>query len=243
MIPIYMMTNDNSMHILPASAYLFNKFWPAKDNVIVLCFKEPKGLPKNFKAVSLGKQASFSFNRDGRTYYRWSDSILPYFKKMRHKTFILIWDEHIVVKPVDVTLLNAMISEVSCGSAAKAILDRHLNEGRFSRGTTDYAEGLVKLNQKTLYRTTLMPSIWGRQHFMGQLRKEMTAWDFEMTNLYRSFRDGACIIAPKKKDAVTTYNVYMKGKFAAGGFKRLRLSDADRVIALKHIKTKGTIYA
>jgi hypothetical protein len=227
---------------MPAATYFFNKFWPARDEVIVLCFQEPKRLPKNFRTHNLGKQSSFSFRRDGRTYYRWSDSILPFFRKIKDQAFILLWDEHLVVKKVNADLLSEASAEVLRKKAQKVVLDRHLNKGRFSKGVTDYSDSLVELNQKTMYRTTLMPSVWSKGYFMRHLRPHMTAWDFEVKNIYRSLRDKARILAPKEEDIVTTYNVYIKGKFAANGFSRLKLNDGDRERAMKYIKTKGSIY-
>jgi hypothetical protein len=242
MIPIYMMTNDQSMHILPAATYFFNKFWPSREDVTILCFNGPKRLPNNFHVHRLGKQSSFSFKRNGRTYYYWSNSIIPFFRKIKAPVFILLWDEHLIIKKVNAGLLNEALAEVVCKKVQKVVLDRHLNKGKFSKGVTDYSDGLVELNQKTMYRTTLMPSIWHKNYFMRHLRVNMTAWDFEVKNIYRSLRDKARILAPKAEDIVTTYNVYIKGRFAAGGFKKLRLSNGDRKRAMKHIRTHGSIY-
>lgn len=231
MVPVYMMTNNYSLHILKASVHFFNKYWSEKIRVKVLGFKHPSfKLPDNFEFVSLGKQESFSFTSEGKRLYYWTNSITPFIRDEAEDCFVLIWDEHLIIRHVAQLMFAELFNDVYTNKAQKAILSTVLNKGKFCYGIDRYRDDIVKLHQKTQYRTTLMPSIWRKEYILQYMKPNMTAWEFERVNIPKSQRDGAVIIAPRNRDTVEIFNVYVKGRFASNAFGKIssKLNKQDK---------------
>lgn len=240
------MTGDETLHLSPLFFKLLDRYLPIEQEVDFLGFSLPKHDRANFVGklkinfVSLGDQKDF-LDPSADAHWFWSDAVLPYFQKLETKTFFLTWMEHLPICPADVEMFRRLMVLVGMTRAKKAVLDTHLNTGKFAGGHSKFTDDILRLGQETMYRTTLMPSIWNRDYFMKYLKPGMTAWDFEVNNMRESMNDGATILAPAKKNAYTIFNFYLKGIFNQGAFDDIQkdLDPTDRRNILDSINRFG----
>lgn len=223
------MTGDEHLHLLPLFHYFCKKNMCNFGKVTLVGFSSPSRMhiPWDFEFISLGSQRRFLNEKTG--YWKWSDAVLPFFRKLKDEYFFLTWLEHLPIQSINIGLFNKLLSYVKSGIAQRAFVDTHLNQGRFA-GKHTRMDDLLYLGQDTKYRISLMPGIWDRKYFLKYLKPGFTAWDFEVTNIKKSMNDGAILIAPAKKDAYKVFNFYLKGVFNERGFNDIKetISPEDR---------------
>lgn len=231
MIKMIVMTGMETLHLQTLYFSLLKKYLPIDYQIDLLLFGGLEGVTTvgglKVNYVSLGEQKDFlDPSKDGHWF--WSDAVLPYFQKLPNKIFFLTWLEHLPICPADVELFRRLAVLVGVTKAQKAVLDTHLNTGKFAGKHSNFADGIIRLGDETMYRTTLMPSIWKHEYLMKYLKPGMTSWDFELENMRESMNDGATILAPKDKNAYTIFDFYKKGLFNKGGFDDIK-EDLDPI--------------
>jgi hypothetical protein len=214
---ILITTSNKYIHLLTPHSILFNKYWPSQE-IVYLGFDNPNvpKLPDNCRYVSLGKQSDFG------SY--WTNPILPYINSLKEDYFAITVEDVMLCGPVDLKGVQALEREVACSNADKAMLDSHLNWNMsFAGYMHPYKEGILELDQRAQYRTSLAPAIWRKEYFLRYCKPNMSCWDFELKNMPESQRDGATIISLAQKEfLVKTANVYDKGRPAPCHNKRLK---------------------
>mgnify|MGYP003658314031 CR=1 FL=1 len=233
---ILVTTSDNYAFLLKPYCELFNRYWPGNE-IVFLGFDKARipQLPDNCSFRSLGVQSDF-----GRF---WTDPLIPYIEEIEDEYFVVTVEDMMLTGPVDVNRVKILEDEIKYGEASKAILDTHLNI--YSR---PYKENIVQLNSKAPYRTTLHPCIWKKEYFKRYLKREYTAWDFEIKNMQESMSDGALIISlADDENLFKSANVYKKGvpfprwneKFPWGCDTEIK--EEDKFLILQYVRDQGIV--
>lgn len=229
---IYLMTNDKYMKLLRYYPYFFKKNI-GDYKVDVLGYKRPGfKLDSNFNYISLGDCCEGIEERK----WKWSNGLIPFFNGIDEDYFLLLWDEHIPIFPINKEDLDKMECLIRSDKAAKAILDlqdiwKHPKERIY--------DNIGKLHQKERYKTTLYASIWKRDYFLSMLYPDMDAWNFETKNMKVSWEDPRAVLAPMKRDILTVFDFYRKGKFNDKQYKefyeRLSCDDIEMIKEMRKL--------
>jgi|TARA_R110000824_G_scaffold178013_2_gene357563 hypothetical protein len=193
-------TSNQYAFLLEPYSHLFNKHWPGQE-IVFLGFDPDSApdLPSNCTFHSLGKQEDFGLV--------WTDPLIPFIESLEDEYFIVTVEDMMLMNYVNLERMALLEEEIKHGHADKAVLDTHLNGN-----AEPYKEGLVCLNQTATYRTTLHPSIWRKKYFQRYLKPGFSAWDFELSNIAESMKDGATIISSDHPENVfEAANIYRKG--------------------------------
>tara|TARA_R100000152_G_C6750301_1_gene173936 strand:+ start:236 stop:985 length:750 start_codon:yes stop_codon:yes gene_type:complete len=203
---VYIWTSNQLMHCTPAWCYLFNKFWPWKQNVRVLGYDWPEfEMPDNFEYISLGVQRGPKY---------WSDDMKEYFEHCEHELFYLTTEDGFIVDNVNEEILMMAI-KLGALNPGEKFLRFNLTCDVQSRGHTvlkdfdDYS--LIKASQTAHYRQSLSHSIWRRDSLLNKLITNQSPWDFELDNA-RGMHDGLDVYATKDKYGIHCGHGYKRGK-------------------------------
>jgi len=228
---VFLMTRDETMHLLPAYSYFFNKNWSEKQQVWVLTFAIPDfDLPRNFNIFLLGDRNKYR-NKSNKKLNR-ANAILDKFRHIRPNVFIYLWDEHFIITKVNLGLIKRLYAEVVEGRAKRALLARRLNYQKFSTTDLGYSDEIIKLPQKAINKSVLVPAVWRREYFFKRLRRNQATGEFKAGNIKKTRIEEAAVLAPKKENAANIFNVYQKGRFNIKGFRGLSISDEERKIII-----------
>ena len=206
-------TSNGYTHVALTNAFLISKNWPGHEIVVlgyeeILLLKEIK-LPQNVKYVCLGKQADF-----GKT---WSTAMIPYFNQLEDDYFVLVPDDCILVKKIDISKVNFLEDLVRNKSADKAVLGGGLS----LKDTVVHAhdQRLLIYHQNIPYRSSIIPAIWSKKYFLHYLVPNITTHEFEAKpNEWKAANDGAIIINyntgpnPENPHLFCFVNTYHTGK-------------------------------
>ena len=202
---ILVTTSNKYISLLSPYSVLFNKYWPDQQ-VVFLGYDNPNvpKLPNNFSYVSLGQQPKTA---------DWTTPIIPYINSLKDDYFVITVEDNMLCGHVDTHKVEVLEKEIRLGNASKAMLDSHLNwNPRFFGRTHPYKEGMLKLDQRAQYRTSLSPAIWRKEYFLRYCKPNMTCWDFEIKNMPESQHDEAIIISLDQDEWLFKHmNVYIKG--------------------------------
>jgi len=190
---------DKYLPLLNIYAELFNKHYPGQ-SVDVLCFKEPKELPSNFKSVSVGPQSDFN---DGRI---WTDPIKKYLADIEDEYVLLLLDDLLPVGDVDIEKINLCLEKISQDNIGKIIVGQHKTI------CSNFDKNFDLYPQHAAFRMTTKPSIWKRKFLMKYLKRGFTIWEFESKNNLEAQRDKTKIL--QTKDIVfNNFNLIKRAKF------------------------------
>ena len=202
----YIWTSNQLMHCTPAWAYLFNKFWPWRQEVKVLGYEQPNfKLPENFEYISLGKQRGPKY---------WSNDMKEYFQDCNHEVFYLTTEDGFIVDYVNADILNLAIKIAFINPGNKFLrfnLTADVETRQYELIKTFENCDLIKASQSSNYRQSLQHSIWRKDSFLDKLIPNQTPWDFELDNS-RARMDGLDVYATKDKYAIHCGHGYKKGK-------------------------------
>lgn len=199
-----MWTSNKNMVCLPASCYLFNKFWPIRERVKIIGYDRPDfSLPDNFEFISLGVQRGPKF---------WSDDMRSFYSEQENDYFYSIWEDAFIVDNVDLKFLNLI----------QKLIENDKNFFKFNL-TADVSTrphcivknfdsfDLIMADQYSRYRFSTQHCVWNRKHFLDKLEPNQSPWDFEL-NDKKAFNDGLNIYATKRNYAVYMGHLYKSGK-------------------------------
>ena len=176
-IKVYVSTSDNYLNLIKIFQFLFNKFWDAEQEVVVLGYKEPDfELEKNFSFHSMGKSR--------HTPNEWGTDLKKYFESIDDEHFILIFEDNFPVIPVNHSLLNE-IKKILNDDIGRFCINNSIERSRGYTGTTRQIGHvgnipLLECTQNSDYRLSGMPSIWQRKYFLKYLQDEWSPWDWEV---------------------------------------------------------------
>jgi hypothetical protein len=161
-------TSNAYVHCLPAFSYLFNKYWSAKQHVMVMRYDvRPPKLPSNFYNIAIGNQAD----------YTWSSGLQTYLQLHYHnELLILVLEDYYIDKPIDtarIAVLWALMLE-DPNIAKIDLTDDRLKVPHFYHG-----DGLVRSADDAPFQTSLQAAIWRKDFLLRILDPKENPWQFE----------------------------------------------------------------
>lgn len=211
-LKIIVTTSNAYAHLLPIFAYLFNRYMP-DEQVTVLGYDEPIGLPDNFTFVSLGTQGAVS---------EWSTDIRKWVEQDDADWYLWLMEDQFLKAPVDTDKLAdccaLMMPEVGRIDLTGDVQKREHNIDQFDT---------VTASPTSRYRLSTQPSLWNRQYMLQYLTDGLTPWIFETID---PMNDGWLVVSVKDYPIVHNEGVRKHDRFK---LDLNGMSDED----LEHIKT------
>ena len=192
-IKIYVTVSDKYQWLLKPFCYLFNKFWDKNQKVIFLGYKPLEfNLPSNFDFISLGEDLGPN---------KWSNSLIDFFKKTKETHFILGLEDQILTGPIKKDILDILLKECNDPKVGRINLMRDtVNRPHSLYKQIDEDFSIIKANQNSDYRISLMWSIWNKEYFLKYLNPNISAWEFEGSRGEKGQNDGYHILGTKSKN-------------------------------------------
>lgn len=183
-IPFYVVTCDKTAWILKSFAYLANKFWPRRYDI--LGFSYCPDLPDNFEFISMAER-QVSINSWTKYIYDYlrGESCEFVFFGLDDYLFIDGFNERVFNYVFEVMKLNKNIVryEMSWGAARKKKLI-----------AIDQDMGIFKYDEISPYRISCQVSLWRTEYLLKFLNNYWTPWEFEILGSKHSNNDGEDII-------------------------------------------------
>ena len=150
----FIITSDKYSFLLEGYIKLFNKYWNGGDiHHTILGFDPPTiELPSNYTFHSLGKQKDNPM---------WSQTLIPFFKKIKESYFLLTFEDHFLVKEVNIELLKEGISLIEKGGVDKLILQNDYSSDK---------KGMPPSKIKEHYKGTLLWDFYHHDPINGPLK-------------------------------------------------------------------------
>ena len=192
-IKIYVTVSDKYQWLLKPFCYLFNKFWDKNQKVIFLGYKPLEfNLPSNFDFIYLGEDLGPN---------KWSNSLIDFFKKTKETHFILGLEDQILTGPIKKDILDILLKECNDPKVGRINLMRDtVNRPHSLYKQIDEDFSIIKANQNSDYRISLMWSIWNKEYFLKYLNPNISAWEFEGSRGEKGQNDGYHILGTKSKN-------------------------------------------
>ncbi len=202
---IFVSTSNNYHRCLLPFAYLFNKFWSNKQEVIILGYDKPSfKLPPNFSFKSLGTQR-------GPKYY--TEDLRNFFNSIDDKYFIYTMEDQFILDYVNLDILNVLLSLVKqeklIGRAnlTNSIFQTHMGKKHQTFKSVDDFE-IIEYTQDSSFRITCEWAIWDKDYMLKYLQDNLTPWEFEK----QKGKDGYNLIGCKNKVAIRHAEAIRRGK-------------------------------
>jgi hypothetical protein len=237
-LKIIIPTCDNYLHLLEGLMYTTRKFWPLKNQFIILGYEEPKfKLDDNWYFVTLGVDRGPS---------EWSNDLLNFFKNFKDEYFINMIDDTLMTRMSDTKKIERAFNYMQNNKSVKKVF----LHGSLTSGNTnlygpislnpifDLNSEFYDVNQIANYRSSLQSAIWSTDYFLKLLKPNMTPWDFE---LQHARNDGFRILTTKKNHPTMYSHMYRKGnqlinQWYKSVFEETRLTDEDITILKEMLK-------
>ena len=222
------------MVCLPATCYLFNKFWPTRENVKILGYQHPNHeLPENFEFISLGKQR-------GPRY--WSNDMQNFYSNEECDFFYSIWEDAFILKKVDERILNLV----------NVLIEKDKNFFKFNLtadvstrkhiGLKSFEEfELIVADQYSRYRFSTQHCVWNKKLFLEKLSPNQTPWDFELSDK-KAYNDGLNIYGTKNNYAVYMGHLYKSGKKRSNWYDCVYGKNGNKTHTVEGLNTDDVSY-
>jgi hypothetical protein len=227
-VSVFVTTSDWYNPIIPAFAYLFNRYWSPRQEVTILGYTPPAfPLPPNFLFQSLGKKEDFgndvtewSDGRRGRHFGelyptpKWSDSLKKWIDVLQDEYFILLQIDYFIHKPVNIELIERLKPYLCRENVAKIDLSTDRFHSPHELYEMNGDTGIIVSNQDARYRSSLQAAIWRREYLASMLKPNRSPWDFERHGSCEHMNDGKLIlgVADANDGPVPYLNVYGGGR-------------------------------
>jgi hypothetical protein len=227
-VKIFVTTSDYYNPLAPGFAYLFNRYWDPRQEVTLLCYSPPKApLPSNFQVVSLGNAEQFgnevpewSPGRRGKHFNepyptpRWTDSLAPFFNRVKDEYFILLQIDYFIHRPVELDKIALLLGYFDRKDVVKIDLSRDRAFFPHSLFASNGGLKIVVSDQDAPFRSSLLPAIWRADYFRNLLHPGRSPWTFEMLGMRDCLNDGKLILGVDQPvhGPVPYLNVYYSGK-------------------------------
>jgi len=204
---IYISTANQYIHLLKPFAYLFNKFWDNKQEVVILGYEEPTfELPINFKFVSLGKQVG--------GIKMWSTDLRKFFESIDDEFFIYTVEDHFIVHPVNFNVINKFYDLLDSDVGRIGLTND--NKGRpfdlYDKGN-DF--DIIINRDDANYRLSLLWCIWNKKYLLKYLKDGIDPHEFEISGSRKSIGDGYKILSSFGEYAIHQNQAVRKGDVLA----------------------------
>jgi hypothetical protein len=250
-LKVYVTTSDYYNHLIPGFAYLFNKYWSANQEATFLCYTMPNySLPDNFSMVSLGPPERFGnhvrewtrgrrgLNGEPYPTPKWTDSLIPIFKRLTHEHFILLQIDYFINKPVELRKIEFLRGFLSSREVAKIDLTQDLTRYSHKLYPTAQDFQIVISDQQAEYRSSLQAAIWKRDYFLRALKPNRSPWDFERIGKDELKNDGKLILGLRQSSPgpVSYANLYARGRVDWNQMNRIEKSVQHEMFKLGLIR-------
>jgi len=188
-LPFYIITSDATKEILPATAYLYNKYWRPFDGQnfkILGNHPSESKLPDNFEFIKI---------KDENNIQKWTRYIYDYIKNNeKNEYFVLALDDYLPNSPFKPEIFENMLTNAKeNGKVGRIALGRlDVEKKEIVKNFVEY--DIVRLKPKTVYRISCQISIWNREYFLKTFNHDWTPWQLELEGSKEACNDGWDII-------------------------------------------------
>ncbi len=196
-LPFYIITSDATKEILPATAYLYNKYWTSEttQQFTVLGNHELETkLPDNF---------SFARIKEENNIQKWTKYIYDYIlNNETSEYFILTLDDYLLNNPLNPRVFDGLLSYAKeNGKVGRIALGRFdVEKKEIVKNLGDY--DIVRLTQDSIYRISCQTSIWNREYFLNMYNKDWNPWQLEIQGSKEAKNDAWEIIGSDRTMAL-----------------------------------------
>lgn len=241
MINIHISTCDSNMFIIKYFQYFFNKYWSKNINVKILGFSEPDfKLEPNFEFISLGKQQIGGAKG-------WSNYLIDYFSNIEDEYFIFGLDDFMIARPVNQDSLN------SCFNLIKYAKNNNIPIGRIDLQCSlqyardrDMIEPFIEFEKykfiklinhscgRLLYKNAAAFSIWNKEWFLKNIRRDWTPWQWESIGSNLADGDGYNVIGVVNHWPIKKVELLSSHWSDTINVRGLRLADVEEIKKLSN---------
>jgi hypothetical protein len=248
-VRVFVTTSDWYNPIIPAFAYLFNRYWSHEQEVTILGYTPANfSLPSNFGFHSLGDPREFGNNvpewstgRRGRHFGelyptpQWTDSLRRWIDDLPDRQFILLQIDYFVHKPVKIDLIKKLERYLERENVSKIDLSTDRYHSPHHHYDLQGEIEIIVSDQQAQYRSSLQAAIWKRDYLAAMLKPGRSPWDFERYGMYEHMNDGKLIlgVADANDGPVPYLNVYGDGRV---NWRQLRKMNPA---VLSELQTRG----
>ena len=193
---------QENLWVLKICSYLFEKYWPKEQKIVVMGFSPPPfALPENFSFVSLSdKQEGGAKN--------WTKYIYNYIKTIKDEYVIFSLEDFFPIQEPNFDVLQCLFEKLKkdkeigrCDLTWDSfvnIFDK--NNSATKRKTYKILEKnkdfkILQIPPEAPYRISTQPSIWKKDFLLKFLNNDWSPWDFEVRGSSISGRYSEKIIA------------------------------------------------
>ena len=183
--PVVILTSDHHAWIIPAMLAQMERHWrPLPERVIVAGFTPPPFLlPAWVEWYSIGEFANYPADK-------WSDGLRDFLKAHRELThFILLLEDYLCTRTVDVEAVE-MLYQLAQNNPGVLRVD--LCSDRAGNSAPKVEVGylgrldLIEIPPPAEYHVSTQPSIWNRDRLAEILKRNESAWQFELDGTNRA---------------------------------------------------------
>lgn len=163
---------EGSKHIISASSYLINKYFPKEFDVYFLNFGKYDGKIINGSYVELDTE-----QKGGSS--SWSKYIIEYLSSLNDNFIIFSLDDYLLSKSLDVNTFNILLTEMKTdqliGSSKLGVSPTYRTDDYDT-----YSKNLFLLKKTAYYSATTQYTIWDRKFLIKVLSQISSPWEFEL---------------------------------------------------------------
>jgi len=174
---IYLVTCDKTSYILPATIYLYKKFYKNTPLIRILGFKKPE-LPdwKNVEFISLSpKQDSIN---------KWSKYIHDYLITISDDIIFFALDDFLPIGNLNENCLEFVLKYMKQNNVGFCNVSQepssHPKRNEVEQVLVDKDYFVYKRRKGVNYQLVLQPAIWNRKYLIEALSVNLTPWEFEL---------------------------------------------------------------
>jgi|TARA_B100001063_G_scaffold119674_1_gene111739 hypothetical protein len=174
---IYLVTCDKTSYILPATIFLYKKFYKNTPLIRILGFKKPI-LPdwENVEFISLDPKQE--------TIQKWSKYIYDYLITIKDELIFFALDDFFPIDYIDERCLSYVVNYMKenkvgfCNASQEPSSCIKRNE--VDKILIDKDFFVYKRKKDVNYQLVLQPGIWNRKYLLEALSINLTPWEFEL---------------------------------------------------------------
>jgi hypothetical protein len=178
-VRVFVTTCDKYIEALRPMAYLINKYWKPRPEVVVGGFTPPGKLgvelPPNFHFHSIGKQEDYPIGK-------WTDAVIEFVSEMPDEVFVLMLEDMWPVRGVDgrmVQMLADYMHQFRYVARIDLTGDRLYAHGMKDYGRVGWIDLIISMPGSP-YHLSMMPGLWRKEHLLSTFRRGWSPWEVEL---------------------------------------------------------------
>ncbi len=219
-IALIISTSDKSEDLWATLEQTYIKFW-SNINFPIYLTTNHKNFDSNlFNSLKVGDEIS------------WSDNLIKSLNMIQYDYILLTFDDLFLVRNVDNTLIETLIRRAMGNKYNYLQFYRSISSGQ-------RLDNLIfNKSNNTRYKNSTIWSLWKKDILLQLLKKEETAWEFEINGNKRSFKHN--YFFSTRNNVIPFINGVVKGLWNPLAKKRLHslgFETSDKRGSLSFIKT------